>query len=103
MTDMSRSLRAAVFATYAAIIVAWQVVGAATFKHPTSLFPPPSRIFSFIWETREGLTTAAGRTSIPAPKPTTCWRTVAATGSVECRSGAGELFAGSDQRPSTPD
>ena len=62
MTDMSRSLRAAVFATYAAVIVAWQVVGAATFKHPTSLFPPPSRIFSFIWETREGLTTAAGRT-----------------------------------------
>jgi ABC-type nitrate/sulfonate/bicarbonate transport system permease component len=60
--DFSLALRAAVFATYAAVIAIWQIVGSATFKHPASLFPPPSRILSFIWDTRGGLTTAAGRT-----------------------------------------
>jgi ABC-type nitrate/sulfonate/bicarbonate transport system permease component len=60
--DASLGLRAAVVATYVGIIVAWQVAGSATFKHPTSLFPPPSRIMSFIWDTRHGLISAAKTT-----------------------------------------
>jgi ABC-type nitrate/sulfonate/bicarbonate transport system permease component len=63
LKDASVGLKSAVFAAYAGILVAWQVVGGLTFKHPTSLFPPPSRVFSFIWHTRTGLI-AATRTTL---------------------------------------
>jgi ABC-type nitrate/sulfonate/bicarbonate transport system permease component len=62
LKDASVGLKAAVFATYAGILIAWQVAGTLTFKHPTSLFPPPSRVFSFIWDTRTGLITATKTT-----------------------------------------
>lgn len=62
MRDLSLALRAAVVATYVGIVVAWQVIGSATFKHPTSLFPPPSQILRFIWDTRGGLFGAAETT-----------------------------------------
>jgi ABC-type nitrate/sulfonate/bicarbonate transport system permease component len=62
LKDASLGLKAAVFATYAGLIVAWQIAGGVTFKHPTSLFPPPSRIVSFIWHTRTGLITATKTT-----------------------------------------
>jgi ABC-type nitrate/sulfonate/bicarbonate transport system permease component len=59
---MTRSLRFAVAATYAGVVVLWEVVGSATFKDPADLFPPPSQILEFIWDTRGGMLEAAGRT-----------------------------------------
>lgn len=62
MSGQSRSIRIAVAATYIGVLILWQVLGSATFNGPTDLFPPPSKILSFIWETRSGLLDAAGRT-----------------------------------------
>ena len=59
MSETSRSIRVAVAATYLGIVALWEVVGRATFDSPSSLFPPPSEIFSFIWDTRSGLLDAA--------------------------------------------
>jgi len=59
---MTRRLRLAVAATYLGVLVLWEVVGSATFKDPDDLFPPPSQIFEFIWETRDGMLDAAART-----------------------------------------
>jgi ABC-type nitrate/sulfonate/bicarbonate transport system permease component len=62
MSGVSRPIRIAVAATYAGILVLWQVIGSATYNSPTSLFPPPSKILSFIWNTRSGLIDAAVQT-----------------------------------------
>jgi ABC-type nitrate/sulfonate/bicarbonate transport system permease component len=62
MSGASRSIKIAVAATYLGVLVLWEIVGQATFKGPTDLFPPPSDVLQFIWETRSGILDAAART-----------------------------------------